>query len=170
MAKSIANASSAASIDMTPVRNLEEALQLMQRARANAPAFCTNFFLAPARIQEWIDNGTLFHQEGEKSVLLFRKDRDFLHLHFAAPSPSVLPEEIKPWAARPAPPIVADLVGTEKQLNGLPIAFRDSGFRSYARLVRLSLPADRARELAKADGRLELGKPADRRALMNVLE
>ncbi len=44
---------------MNPVTTVGEVLDAIQRAKAGASAFCTNFFPAQAKLQGWIDHGEL---------------------------------------------------------------------------------------------------------------
>src|SRR5439155_21258443 len=105
-------------------------------------AFCTNFFPVQSKLQAWIDHGELLVEMRNSVALFLRKDRDFLHLYFAAASLAQLQREMATLPNLKTDRVALDLVGNEPSLAELLRLFEVSGFRRYARLVRLARPSN----------------------------
>src|SRR5437899_422703 len=123
---------------MIPVNTVPQIFDAIQRAKTGASAFCTNFFPVQSKLQGWIDHHELFSEIRDRASFFLRKDRDFWHLYFCAAEPPVLQRELAALANLRTDPIVLDLVGNETALADLLRLFETSGFRRYARLVRLA--------------------------------
>ena len=79
---------------MNPIQNPGQIFDAVQKAKAGATDFCTNFFPVESKLQGWIDHGELSAELHNGAVFFFRKDRDFLHLYFCAANPAALQREI----------------------------------------------------------------------------
>jgi ribosomal protein S18 acetylase RimI-like enzyme len=123
---------------MTPVKTVAQVLDAIQKAKAGATAFCTNFFPVQERLLAWIDHGELLGDVRGGVAFFLRKDRDFWHFYFCAGSLAQLQREITNVPNLQSDPVVTDLVGNDPTLADLLRSLESSGFRRYARLVRLA--------------------------------
>jgi hypothetical protein len=69
---------------MSPVRTAGEVLEAIQKVKAGATDFCTNFFPVQSKLQSWIAHEELMTQARNGVTFFLRKDRDFAHLYFCA--------------------------------------------------------------------------------------
>lgn len=155
---------------MKPIRTVEEVFDAIQKARANAPAFCTNFFPVKEKLQGSIDRGELTGQTGEGTAFFLRQDRDFWHLHFSASSLPALQSGLEAVAELKTKPVTVDLVGQEPAVKELRPVFESAGFRPRTQIVRLlrmsqSAPAGSA----VVDKRVVLAEKADCPAIVDLL-
>src|SRR5881394_1898638 len=116
---------------MTLVSSTAEVFEAIQRAKAGASAFTTNFFPVEARVQTWIEHQELFcGGAGKKNVaFFFRKDRDFLHLYFCSPSPAALSAALQSSPELNRECLGADIVAKEGAVSELVAPLEQSGFR-----------------------------------------
>lgn len=126
---------------MTRVTRLNDVLEAVQRARQHAPHFCTNFFPVEPVLRLWIQQGELTARSEAGCAFFLRRDRDFLHLYFAAPEPAALDHGLAALPPLRAERVVVDLIGRQEAIRPLVVVFGDAGFRSYRRLVRLARSA-----------------------------
>src|SRR5262245_15768034 len=122
---------------MTPVLSVAQVFDDLQRSKAGAPAFCTNFFPVQARLQGWVEQGELFSESRHGVVFFLRRERGLAHLNYCAPSPERLGEALPGLESLGKEPVVVDLVGAESVLDPLTRVFHAAAFRDYRRLVRL---------------------------------
>jgi ribosomal protein S18 acetylase RimI-like enzyme len=115
-----------------------QVLDAIQKAKADARAFCTNFFPVESKLQSWIDHGELSAEWHPKAAFFFRTDRDFQHFYFCAADRTTLEQGMASSASLKSGRITTDLVGNESTLAGLLPAFEQSGFRRYMQLQRLA--------------------------------
>jgi len=123
---------------MSPVETVGEVFDAVQRAKAGATDFRTNFFPSPPRLQGWIDHNELFYELHDRATFFFKKDHDFWHLYFCAADLPGLQQAMRSVPALKTEPVVADLVGLDVALGELSASLGAAGFRHYARLQRMS--------------------------------
>ena len=123
---------------MVPVRDAALVRSAAADAKTAGAAFCTNFFVAPQRLDAWIARGELYAQATANVTLFFRTDRDFWHLYFTAAGPEPLRDALTGSATLASERVVTDLVGHEAMLSPLSDAVRAARFRAYATLERMS--------------------------------
>ncbi len=156
---------------MGPISTLAEVFDAIQKVKAGASAFCTNFFPVQGRLQGWINHGELFCDLRAQSAFFLRKDRDFWHLYFCAPDWATLQREISALPGLRAERMSVDLVGTEESLGEALRTMGSVGFRRYGRLVRLARPSQAATPQPPADGtEVACAANADCQAIINLLE
>jgi ribosomal protein S18 acetylase RimI-like enzyme len=123
---------------MSPVKTVSQVFDAIQQAKTGASAFCTNFFPMQSKLEGWIRHDELLSEIRDGAAFFLRKDRDFWHLYFCAANMPALQRELAGLRNAQTDPIVLDLIGKETMLADLLRLFETSGFRRYARLVRLT--------------------------------
>jgi GNAT superfamily N-acetyltransferase len=123
---------------MSPVRTAVEVLEAIQKVKAGATAFCTNFFPVQSKLESWVARGELTAEARDGVTFFLRKDRDFSHLYFCAANPSAFGRELAQLSSGTAEKLATDLVGPEASLTELLNLAQQCGFRRYSRLVRLA--------------------------------
>src|SRR6476659_4640614 len=101
------------------IRDTSEVLRAVQKVKAGASAFCTNFFPVGRKLQDWIEHAELHGEVVDGAVLFLRKDRDFWHLYFSAANEEVLHRAIDALPIMQTERLVVDLVGSATVLSGL---------------------------------------------------
>src|SRR5260221_5705330 len=118
---------------MNPVNTVEQVFASIQRAKAGAPAFRTNFFPVQARLQDWIDHDELLTEAPAGTALFLRRDRDFWRLYFCAGSLASLQSELTALASLKTERVVLDLIGNAAALDEMAAALQPAGFHRYSR-------------------------------------
>jgi len=156
---------------MKLVTDATQVLSAIQTVKSAGAGFSTNFFAAPQKIKEWIEHAELFSDLRDEATLLFRKDRDFWHLYFAAVNNSTLLWELQNAPALDSVPLVVDLIGHEAALGELVKLFEDVGYRRYTRLFRMAfLPfAGSVRNATPLDERVTWASSADCVSILDLL-
>jgi ribosomal protein S18 acetylase RimI-like enzyme len=156
---------------MSPVRTASEVLEAIQKVKAGATAFCTNFFPVQSKLESWVAHGELDAEARDGVAFFLRKDRDFAHLYFCAVNPSAFGRELGQLSALATEKLATDLVGPEASLAELLKLAEQSGFRRYSRLVRLARVASAVTppSVQSAAG-IELATEADRPDVLKLIE
>ena len=123
---------------MSPVRSAGEVLEAIQKVKAGATAFRTNFFPVQSKLESWVAHDELTTETRDNVTFFLRKDRDFAHLYFCAASPSAFGGEIGQLSVIRTHKLAIDIVGPEASLTELLSLAEQGGFRRYSRLVRLA--------------------------------
>jgi GNAT superfamily N-acetyltransferase len=155
---------------MSPVKTVAEALAAVQQAKAGAPAFCTNFFPVQPKMQAWIDHDELYSEHREGAAFFLKKDRDFWHFYFCAPSVLALERQLATAPAMNRERLVVDLVGNEPALAELLGIFDSNGFRRYSRLLRLARVGQTTIPAAIDQEHVVFADKADAPAIQDLLE
>lgn len=156
---------------MIRVRTVDEVYAAIQKVKAAAPAFCTNFFPAKQKLQAWIEHGELTTGAGEGTAFFFRDDRDFQHFYFTGASVPALQREIVNLAVFKTHRVVTDLVGSEAVLGELLACLETSGFRRYSQLQRMARAAQPlAGNMPETGAPVVFANATDGTAVMELLE
>lgn len=123
---------------MSPIQTPGEVFDAIQKAKAGATAFCTNFFPVETKLQGWIDRGGLFAELHSGSAFFFRKDRDFQRFYFCAADVTALGQGMAAVPGLKTERVMTDLVGTESALKNLLPMLESAGFRRYTQLQRMA--------------------------------
>lgn len=123
---------------MSPVRSAGEVLDAIQKIKAGATAFCTNFFPVQSKLESWVAHNELTTEPRDGVTFFLRKDRDFAHLYFCAASPAAFGREVRQLSAQSPHQLATDIVGPEASLAELLSLAQQGGFRRYSRLIRLA--------------------------------
>jgi len=153
---------------MSLIQTAGQVFDAVQKAKAGATAYCTNFFPVETKLKSWIDHGEMDMELHDGAAFFFRKNRDFLHFYFCAADAMTLQREITTLSRMKTERIVTDLVGNEAALNGLLPALEPAGFRRYARLQRMARIGQP--ESITADQQIGFAEAADSQALLGLLE
>src|SRR5262245_2270090 len=121
---------------MIAVTSTSHVFEAVQRAKAAATDFCTNFLPAQVTLDAWIGRRELFSETGERATFFLRRDRRFWHLYFCARDLVSLQRELSLLPMIRSEPVVADLIGNDGSFDGLLMAVEPAGFRPYTRMVR----------------------------------
>ena len=123
---------------MQPVDAIDQIFTAIQRIKSNAPAFCTNFFPVPQKLQNWVEHGELFYEHRAEAAFFFRKDHDFWRAYFCAANAETLKRELIALPDAKSKPLVMDIIEREAALDSMLPNLESAGFRLYARLRRLA--------------------------------
>lgn len=120
--------------------------EAIDRARRGAQGVTTNWFATPAQAECWIQRGTLYYAEAPRALLLFRRDRNFYHVHHVAAGQEALCGALAEFTGQPDL-FTADLVGYPEEVSALATLYEAHGFSSHCSLMRMarfaqSSPAD----------------------------
>lgn len=126
---------------MTPVTSPSQVFEAIQRVKAAAPAFCTNFFPVESRLQSWIDHQELFAEPDDAVACFFRRDRDFFHFYFSAPNLASLTTATARLPFLHSRRLTTDVIGQGAASLELAAGLEQAGFRRYSHLVRLARSA-----------------------------
>jgi hypothetical protein len=154
---------------MIPVLSVAEVREGMQRAKARASDYSTNFFPTEKRLQEWVTRGELQQTGGAEVVFYFRRDRDFWHLYHCAGNAAALGEGLRSLSENDTEKLVVDLVGNGESQAELTGIYLKAGFRSHGRLMRLAHVSKEALALPVAGG-VEFAAVADVPLILDLLE
>ena len=155
---------------MKPIRSSSEVFDAIQKAKAGASGFITNFFPNVRKLQDWINRDELFGEPFGHTALFVRADRDFWHFYFSAPTAQELHEAVGALPELRSERLVVDLVGTEANLEPLLPIFVSIGFRRYKDLYRMARPAEKGQgPTAATDERIGLAHKADSETLFDLI-
>jgi GNAT superfamily N-acetyltransferase len=155
---------------MRPVKTVSEVLDAVQRAKAGATGFRTNFFPSPPRLQDWIAHHELFCELHDRATFFFKKDRDFWHLYFCAADLLGLQQTMRLAPALKTEPVVADLVGLDAALGELSASLEAAGFRHYARLQRMNRAGPGGETRRTTDDSAVFAGKNDSRTVLELIE
>jgi hypothetical protein len=156
---------------MRPVRSSAEVLEAIQKVKAGATAFCTNFFPVQSKLESWVAHEELATQARDGVTFFLRKDRDFAHLYFCAASPSAFGREVGCLCPNRTHKLAIDIVGPEASLTELLSMAEQGGFRPYSRLVRLARIASAVRSPSVPQtGSIDLAAKADGPEVLRLIE
>lgn len=153
---------------MTPIQTPGEVFVAVQNAKAEATAFCTNFFPVESKLQGWIDHGGLLAELHNRAAFFFRKDRDFQRFYFCAADATALGQGMAAVPGLKTEPVMTDLVGNEAALKKLLPVLESAGFRRYTllqRMARIGRP-----EAMAESSQIEIAGKADCPAVLELIE
>jgi len=146
-------------------------LERLRGVRSGGSGFTTSFFASRGQAEAWVRRGVLFFHPGAECVLVFRCDRDFLHLYHAAANASALRAALGAVdALAGGSRVTADLVDREGAVGALADLYAECGFARYAVLVRMTRLAGSALPDAAEAAGVEWAEAADAPAVLSFLE
>ncbi len=126
---------------MIQFRKVDEVFDAIQKTKAKASDFRTNFFPVPAKLQNWIERDELLGKVRDGATFFFRKDRDFFRFYFCAGSLEKLQSEISTLPILKNERMATDLVGNETAVTEMCAPLEAAGFSRYAQLQRMTRSA-----------------------------
>jgi hypothetical protein len=153
-------------VNLDRVPSADGALVSMSIERRPGTPVHTNLFASRDRIEEWIDDDSLYRLAGDGASALLRRDRDFFHVYLTF----VDPDGARALLDRlPADEIlVTDVVGDGERDRPVTEVFEDAGYRLHRLLRRLKRrPSDL--EAPAADS-LRPADPSDTTWILEMLE
>lgn len=155
---------------MTLVRTAAEVFEGIQRVKADAKAYCTNFFPVQTKLEKWVAHQELFTETHGRVAFFTRKDRDFAHLYFCAAEAEAFGRGLPGFAASVTGRLTIDLVGPEASLVNLIEFAERAGFQRYSRLVRLVRLGASTPAALRNSGLIILATEADAPAILRLIE
>ena len=123
---------------MKLVRDASCALADLGAIRASATDFVSNYFVSPAQLQRWADEGRLRQVDAPDCLILLRSDGDFCHLYFAASTLGTLRDALGPALSDVETALACDVVGRPTDIARIVDCLSDRGFSPRARLARMA--------------------------------
>lgn len=147
---------------MSPVRSRAELMDALEQVRRVGRTPLTNWFAAPERIDSWIGRESLSFMQGERAMLILRRDAGFYRVyHFAADFEALAAVLGSPsWEHTANRVLTADLIGRPPDLDRVAMIYRESGFADHnllVRMIRMATPE----EVAASESDVEFARPAD---------
>jgi hypothetical protein len=156
---------------MDPVHNFEDVMDAIQRAKAGATDFRTNFFPAQPKLASWVARRELWGIVRDGASFFFRKDRDFWHFYFCVGNLPVLQREVALLSEMKYQRVVVDLIGSESANGEMGAALQSAGLRPYARLQRMSRAAwHEQSNVAPADFEIVHANKVDAPTILKLIE
>jgi hypothetical protein len=122
---------------MKLVDSVGEVADVVNRVKAGAPCFVTNFYLSSSRIQAWVDHRELLVDAKGEAAFFFRRDRGFRHFFFCAANRETLTNALAALPSREFHQLTTDVVGKVGAVDAELQALQNRGFRPATRLLRL---------------------------------
>ncbi len=145
-----------------PVRNRADLLDALERVRGAGAAPVTNWFATPERIDYWIGRDSLSLLQGERELLILRRDRGFHRIYHSAADLGALSAVLRNASAEPAinGVLAADLIGRPQEVDRVAGIYRENGFADHnflVRMIRLAAPE----EAVESEPGVAFAGPAD---------
>jgi GNAT superfamily N-acetyltransferase len=152
-----------------PVQNRTALLEALDRVRRAGAEPVTNWF-ATHRIDYWIASNSLALLQGERALLILRRDSGFQRVyHFAADLEAlsaVLRYSSREFAASGV--LITDLIGRPPDVDSAALVYRESGFVDHnclVRMIRMAAPE----EVAESEPDVEFAEATDVAAVADFL-
>jgi ribosomal protein S18 acetylase RimI-like enzyme len=153
-----------------PVQNRTALLEALERVRRADAGSVTNWFATHERIDYWIARNSLALLQGERALLILRRDSGFQRVyHFAADLEAlsaVLRYSSGELAASGV--LTTDLIGRSLDVDPIALVYRESGFADHnclVRMIRMAAPE----EVAESEPDVEFAKATDVAAVADFL-
>src|SRR5581483_5280441 len=117
-----------------------EVFDAIQKAKAEASEYSTNFFPNLQKLQEWIAAKEFFGAAVGRTAFFSRPDRGFWHLYFCAPNRQELQGALAAIPKLRTEQFVVDLIGLEPDVKSWLSSWDSVGFRLYQKLFRMTRP------------------------------
>lgn len=123
---------------MQLITSAQEVYELIDRVKLNSHRVITNFFVTELRLNSWIAKGELFSYAQCDNLWLFRRDRDFFHLHYVSPGIDILRSGVEKLVTRFGATIFSvDVLGRENEIMPIVNIFRENHFCDHLYLNRM---------------------------------
>ena len=153
---------------MIPLPSVAAIYAQMDQARRAGP-LVTNFYPVPDKLQRSIERGELFSISAGPVLLVLRRDRDFLHLSFVAPTAAELATAVREQLAQVGETITVDLLGPRARLAELVAVLTHAGFADHCVLQRMTRVTSEV-TATSPDPQIKLAGPDDAPALAAMID
>jgi hypothetical protein len=153
-------------VNLGKVFTAENAAASMSVTRTPGTVVHTNLFGGRPKLEEWLEEGSLFHAAHAGASALLRPDRDFFHVYLAFSDPSGAIELLHGLSSDEI--LVTDVVGDGVRDRPLAEVFEEAGFAQH-RLLRRMRRRPLAIDEQRADD-LRAAEPADSPWMLDMLE
>ena len=122
------------------VRNRADLLGALEGARRGGGGMVTNWFATPERIDYWIGRNCLSRLQGERAVLILRRDRRFHRVYHSAADLEALSEVLRLLSGDfdLDGVLTVDLIGRPVDVEPVAGVYRKNGFADHNCLVRMT--------------------------------
>lgn len=151
------------------IRNLAELQAAVQRISRAGKQATTTWYASDQLADRWIGQGVLSILPSDNCVLIFRRDRDFEHIHHVAATPEKLSIALG-ICDQCVPMACVDLIGRSDGLRILTNTYANSGFTAYKSLLRMSRVAQPCQLDETADSDVSFATVPEAPLLLNFLE
>lgn len=154
-----------------PVHNRADLLEALERVRRAGAGPVTNWFATPERIDDWIGRNSLSCLQGERALLILRRDRGFHRVYHSAADLEALSAVLRSSSGELAVNgvLTADLIGQPLDVERVAGIYRESGFTDHnclVRMIRMAAPE----EVAESEPDVAFAGPADVAAVAAFLD
>jgi ribosomal protein S18 acetylase RimI-like enzyme len=152
------------------VQNRSALLEALERVRSADAGPVTNWFATPERIDYWIASNSLALLQGERALLMLRRDRGFQRLYHSAADLDALSAVLQYSSGELAVSgvLTTDLIGRPLEVDPVARIYRDSGFTDHNCLVRMIRMAS-PEEVAEPESDVEFAEATDVAAVVDFL-
>jgi GNAT superfamily N-acetyltransferase len=145
-----------------PVQNRADLLDALEGVRRAGVGPVTNWFATPERIDYWIGRDSLSLLQGERALLILRRDREFHRVYHCAADLAALFAVLRSstGALTANSVLTADLIGRALDLEPVAAIYRECGFADHTclvRMIRMAAPE----EVAESEPDVAFAGPAD---------
>lgn len=123
---------------MQLISSIDEVYTIISNGKKDAALFLTNLFPDPNKIRIWTERKELFVVEGGGLSFVLRKNDDFFHFYFCAPSSETLASGLRMLERKISVPLSADLIGKPSDVEKMTELFKKCGFQYRTRLQRFT--------------------------------
>lgn len=145
-----------------PVQNRAALLEALERVRRAGAGPVTNWFATPERIDYWIGRNSLALLQGERALLILRRDRGFHRVYYSAKDLEALSAVLRSSSGELAASgvLTTDLIGRPVDVDPVAGIYRQGGFADHnwlVRMIRMAAPE----EVAESEPDVEFAGPTD---------
>lgn len=155
---------------MNLVEDIANAYEEIGKTKAIASNYHSNFYVPLETAQAWVNREEFFlHTENETSFV-FKKDGDFYHLYYTAPSLEALNRALENLLDLDPMTLVSDIVGRKEDLEEVVELFVNHGFQERNILIRMTKIAEESTEDYSSNSQEEiLASKEDTDAIVDIL-
>ncbi len=154
---------------MLAIRSYKEISENIEKIKKLNTRFVTNFFLNETKINQWIEDESLFTVEKGKVIFIFRKHTDFFYLYYISTDLSELFIELNNLEFPEHLDFVADIVGKADETNQISNGFQSQGFIHHETLKRMFMMKTNTVDEKDLSSEIEFATQADAKPVFDFL-
>ncbi len=145
-------------------------LEALERVRPTGTGPVTNWFATPERIDFWIARNSLTLLQGDRALLILRRERGFQRVYHSAADIEALSAVLRYFGGELAASgiLTTDLIGRSVDVEPVASIYRESGFANHNCLVRMIRMAA-SEEIAESEPNVEFAEATDVAAVADFL-